>query len=47
MEKNRKNIRNRNGKNKILENIQIKNENYHLNDIHFLFDEEKEKAVKV
>ena len=44
MEKNRKNIKNRNEKNKILENIQIKNENYHLNDIHFLFDEEKRKS---
>ena len=46
MEENRKNIRNKNEKNKILENIRKKNENCHLNDAHFLFDKEKRKSNK-
>ena len=37
----RKNIRNKNEINIILENIQIKNENCLLNDNHFLFDDKK------
>jgi hypothetical protein len=44
MEKSRINLRNKNEKNKEIENFRIKNENYHLNDSHFLFDEQKSKS---
>ena len=46
MEKNRINTRNKNEKNKVVENFQIKNENIHINDVHFLFDEQKSKINK-
>ena len=46
MEKNRINTRNKNEKNKVLENFQIKNENIDINDVHFLFDEQKSKSNK-
>ena len=46
MEKNRINTRNKNEKNKVVENFQIKNENFHINDVHFLFDEQKGNSNK-